>query len=147
VEEGSSTNGWVQILVIDDCREDARLVEEALHTVDASLTVEAVHSAEAGIERIRTVPRPTLVLLDLDLGPWSGHDVLAEIKADAGCRAIPVVVLSASGSAADVRMAYAAHASGFLRKPTTFAGFTRVATLVCECWLDVILSPGVAEAR
>ena len=40
--------------------------------------------------------RPDLILLDLNLPRKSGHEVLAEVKADPQLRQIPVVVLTTS---------------------------------------------------
>ena len=49
--------------------------------------------------------RPDLILLDLKLPLRSGHEVLAEIKADADLRSIPVIVLTRSPAATDVARA------------------------------------------
>jgi CheY-like chemotaxis protein len=42
------------------------------------------------------MPRPALVMLDLNLPRRSGLEVLGELKADPGLHTIPVVVLTTS---------------------------------------------------
>lgn len=87
------------------------------------------------------VPRPGLILLDLGLPLRSGLEVLAEVKADPGLLAIPVVVLTTSQPADDVRRSYAQHASAFITKPPDFDGFTEVIRQIASCFLDLIQLP------
>ena len=49
------------------------------------------------------VPRPDLILLDLNLPRLDGREVLAIIKSDPDLRRIPVVVLTTSEAEEDVR--------------------------------------------
>jgi CheY-like chemotaxis protein len=48
------------------------------------------------------VPRPDLILLDLNLPKKDGREVLEEIKQSPGLKSIPVVILTTSASDADV---------------------------------------------
>ena len=57
------------------------------------------------------MPRPALVLLDLNLPRRSGLEVLGELKADPDLHTIPVVVLTTSQAEADIVRSYELHAN------------------------------------
>ena len=71
-------------------------------------------------------PRPDLILLDLNLPRKDGREVLAEIKADADLRSIPVVVLTTSEAEEDVLRSYDLHANAYVTKPVDFDQFIKV---------------------
>lgn len=60
---------------------------------------------------------PDLILLDLRLPRLDGLEVLAQLKADAELRHIPVVVLTTSSADLDVERAYESGANSYLVKP------------------------------
>lgn len=91
-------------------------------------------------------PRPDLILLDLFLPRKNGHEVLAEITADAGLRTIPVVVLTASGISEDVKRAYNLSANCFITKPVEASQFLSVVKVIEASWICVVRLPeSVAE--
>ena len=46
-------------------------------------------------------PRPAVIVLDLELPNKKGHDILAEIREEAGLQGVPVIVFTSSVRAAD----------------------------------------------
>src|SRR3954447_24984814 len=102
----------IEILLVEDNPGDVRLTIEALRegTVRNNLNV-----ARDGVEALaylrqrspfESARRPDLILLDLNLPRKDGREVLAEIKADAQVKAIPVVVLTTSRAEQDVLRSY-----------------------------------------
>jgi chemotaxis family two-component system response regulator Rcp1 len=92
----------MDILLVEDSPGDVRLAQEAFRM---SATSNCLHVAADGVEAMaflkhegdyRDVPRPDLILLDLNLPKMSGQQVLALIKSDPGLEAIPTIVLSTS---------------------------------------------------
>ena len=61
--------------------------------------------------------RPDLVLLDLGLPDISGLEVLHKLRRDPSCRDIPVIALTASGSATERLAAFAAGADDVMDRP------------------------------
>jgi DNA-binding response OmpR family regulator len=61
--------------------------------------------------------RPDLVLLDVLMPGIDGYSICAQIRADASLAAIPVIIVTANYSLADVEAARRAGADDFLVKP------------------------------
>lgn len=88
--------------------------------------------------RYSQAPRPDLILLDLNLPKKAGREVLAEIKADAMLREIPVVVLTTSKADEDLHTSYAHHANCYITKPVGFDHFVRIIQKVTTFWSSVV---------
>lgn len=69
------------------------------------------------------VPRPDLILLDLNLPKKSGMEVLAEIKSDEALRSIPVIMFSSSRRPLDANRSLELGAQEYLTKPSSLEGF------------------------
>ena len=80
-------------------------------------------------------PRPSLILLDLNLPKVDGLSVLEEVKRSERLRTIPVVVLTTSQRQDEVRRAYGAGANSFVTKPVRFADFSEGMQTLGTYWL------------
>jgi two-component system, chemotaxis family, response regulator Rcp1 len=85
--------------------------------------------------------RPALLLLDLNLPRLSGRELLAEIKADAELRRIPVLVLTSSRREQDVLACYDLHANCCIAKPVDFEQFLEVVRSIEQFWLTAAMLP------
>ncbi len=141
----------IEILMIEDNPGDVRLAREALR--DGRLR-NALSVATDGVEGLAflhkegvysTAPTPDLVLLDLNLPKKDGKTVLAEIKADAALRRIPVVVLTSSESEEDVVRSYDLQANCYIVKPVDLTQLISVIQRLEQFWLEVVTLPGSPE--
>jgi chemotaxis family two-component system response regulator Rcp1 len=137
----------VEILLVEDDEEDARLTREALE-IGKVLNRLTVLSDGAEVipylrgERAHTdAPRPDLVLLDLNLPGRDGRQVLADIKDDLELRRIPVVVLTASQAEEDVVRSYDLHANAYVTKPVDVDSFVKVIRKIDEFFISVVRLP------
>jgi CheY-like chemotaxis protein len=85
-----------------------------------------------------TSPRPSLILLDLNMPRKQGHEALHEIKADARLRQIPVIVLTTSRAQADIFRTYDLGANSFISKPTTFDGMLDMVKSLAAYWFKLV---------
>lgn len=135
-----------RILVIEDDATDVDLLREALtgivpdHQLDVCVDGESAFGHLADIRGRRDLT-PHLILLDLGLPKIHGSRVLQELKADADFGSVPVVVLSTSGSEADIEECYRLHASSYLVKATSFAEFVDDIDGLIRYWFDVVSRP------
>jgi CheY-like chemotaxis protein len=135
------------LLLVEDSTADAILIREALRRVDVDQDVEIAQDGIQALERLRTdSPRPDLVLLDLNLPRMDGRAVLVEIKNDPDLRAIPVIILTTSGSPADVDFAYRNHANSYVRKPLGLDRLVEAAQSIRDFWLRTATLPASADA-
>src|ERR1700691_455981 len=112
--------GAIEVLLVEDSPGDVRLTREAFK--DAKVHIN-LHVASDGIEAMAflkhegehsNVPRPDLILLDLNLPRKDGREVLEEIKQSPGLKSIPVVILTTSASDADILRSYRLHANCYI---------------------------------
>ena len=136
-----------EILLIEDSPSDADLAREAL---GQGKILNNLHFVEDGVEAMKflrrkepylRVPRPDLILLDLNLPKKTGVEVLTEIKNDQSLKLIPVVILSTSAAQEDIIQSYSLHANCYITKPVDFVQFTKVIRLIEEFWLAVVQLP------
>jgi two-component system, chemotaxis family, response regulator Rcp1 len=136
-----------EILLVEDSPGDVRLTREALK--DAKMHIN-LHVASDGIEAMAflnregeysDVPRPDLILLDLNLPRKDGRQVLEEIKANPTLMTIPVVILTTSASEEDVLRSYRLHANCYISKPVDLDGFLKIIKSIDNFWLTVVKLP------
>lgn len=134
----------VEILLIEDNPGDVRLTREALRDAKVMNNLAVVNDGVEALAylrrqtRFRDVPRPDLILLDLNLPRKSGHEVLAEIKEDALLRHIPVVILTTSQAESDIATSYQFRANAYVTKPVDLDQFLRMFRSIEEFWLEVV---------
>lgn len=86
-------------------------------------------------------PRPSVILLDLNLPGTDGREVLSEIKQDERLKRIPVIVLTTSNDARDVESCYQAGANSYIQKPVDTEGFVRAIERLNGYWFEVVVLP------
>lgn len=89
------------VLVAEDEPEAAELIESILRREGCEVII-ARDGAEA-LEIARELPRPDLILLDLELPVMDGRAFLAAMRADSSLSGIPVFVVSGAADAKTVR--------------------------------------------
>lgn len=137
----------IEILLVEDNPGDVDLAREALQNSKVRNTLHVVGDGEAAMAFLRQqdkyagTPRPDLVLLDLNLPKKDGREVLAEVKADADLKRIPVVILTTSKAEEDILVSYNLHANCFITKPIDFNQFIKVVQAIEEFWFTIVKLP------
>jgi two-component system response regulator len=111
------------ILLVDDDDDHLFVAERALTRAGIQAKVCMAHD---GKEALRVLDQETarsgaggpvaLVMLDVRMPGMSGMDMLGRIRADERTRAVPVVVISSSDRAEEVREAYGLGANSYVVK-------------------------------
>jgi CheY-like chemotaxis protein len=137
----------VDILLVEDNPGDVRLTQEALREGKIRNRLMVAKDGVEALAMLRRegphagVPRPDLILLDLNLPRKDGREVLAEIKADEALRRIPVVVLTTSKAEEDILKTYDLHANCYITKPVDLEQFIEVIKSIDDFWLTVVRLP------
>jgi len=129
----------IEVLLVEDNRDDAAQMVEALEEGELETRVTVVEDGESAIAHLRRPGEtpPDLILLDLHLPRKSGHEVLAVIKEDERLRRIPVVIMTASDDERAFRTAYELHANCCVRKPSDLDQFTLTVKKIEHFWRRV----------
>ena len=141
----------VTILLADDDEEDRELTRDALHDSKLANEMKCVVDGQDLMDYLRRegrytdpavdAPRPGIILLDLNMPKKDGREALAEIKADASLRQIPVVVLTTSNDEQDVLRSYDLGVNSFITKPVTFAGLVEALSTWSRYWFELVELP------
>lgn len=86
-------------------------------------------------------PKPALILLDLNMPRKDGREALQEIRHDPGLGSLPIVILSTSKAAEDIRLAYEAGANSFITKPAEFQRLVEIVEVLKRYWFEVVSLP------
>ncbi len=138
----------VQILLVEDNPADARLTQEAIRDTEFRYQLHLAEDGEEAMEflyqegEFTDVPRPDLILLDLNLPGMDGREVLAEIKSDENLGSIPVVVLTTSTAQQDLLYSYGLRANSYVNKPIDRDRFNDMIKSVMEYWINISTLPG-----
>lgn len=138
------------ILIADDDPEDCMLACDAATQAGLEHQIQTVHDGEALLDYLKActesnseaLPRPDLIILDLNMPRLDGRQALAEIKQNNIARRIPIVVLTTSSAQTDVIYAYETGASSFISKPVTFQGWIDLMTMLDQYWFKNAMLPG-----
>ena len=143
----------VHLLLVED---DAQLVHRMLDAFAERGIVNPVHVAKNGgdaFTRIcgntanRPLPRPNIVIVDLDMPRHDGFKFLARLREDHQVNDTVVFAVSRSESHADKLSAYGKHVAAFLPKAKFNEDFAALAELVDFYRRNVRLPPTQARIR
>ena len=137
----------IEVLLVEDSPGDVRLTREAFREANPTIHL---HVASDGVEAMAflrhegvhtQVPRPDLILLDLNLPKMDGREVLAHIKEDASLKTIPTVILTTSVAEGDIAKSYELQANCYLNKPVQLDAFVNLVKSINDFWLTRVKLP------
>ena len=138
------------ILMADDDADDRLLAQDALTECRLANEIRFVENGEELLDYLHQrgkygppniVPRPGIILLDLNMPRKDGREALREIKADPELCRIPVVVLTTSRADTDIGRIYELGANSFITKPVTFESLVEVMRTLGKYWFEIVELP------
>jgi CheY-like chemotaxis protein len=135
------------ILLVDDSREDAELVERAFREAGFDNPIRAIERGEDAIKYLSgegeyadraKIPLPGLMLLDPRMVGVNGWEVLEWVRKRPSFRSLPVIIFSGSGYSGDAEKARQLGANAYEIKPQAFEDLVQVVRRVGEFWLRSI---------
>jgi chemotaxis family two-component system response regulator Rcp1 len=137
----------IEVLLVEDSPGDVRLTQEAFRDANQAIHL---HVTTDGVEAMaflnqrgayNSVPRPDLILLDLNLPRMDGREVLAHIKDDNNLKTIPTVILTTSDAESDIVKSYQLQANCYLSKPVQLDDFEALVKSINDFWLTRVKLP------
>jgi CheY-like chemotaxis protein len=139
----------IDILLVEDDPGDELITREAFEHNKVQNRLHVAHDGEEGLNYLyqrggfEDVPRPDLILLDLNLPKYDGRQLLEKIKSDPELCRIPVVILTTSSAEEDILRSYKLHANAYVTKPVDLDQFITAVRQIDEFFLQVVKLPGV----
>lgn len=140
-----TTDARIRVLVVDDNPGDLLLIREAFEEIHVEVEVT---EADGGEEALALLARghaddtlPDLMVLDLNMPGMHGLDVLDRIRGDEALRHLPVVIMTSTSEASEVKRAYQHQASSFVTKPHDPSDLLAAMRTLDDFWLRVAQLP------
>ena len=138
------------LLIIEDSDEDFTALTR---TINKARIPNPVYRCEDGEEALNFLyhegeyqdkslaPRPSLIVLDLNLPGTDGREILAELKSDRNLQTIPIVIFSTSSNPKDIDACYRQGVSGYLVKPMNVQRLNQLVQTFLEYWFHAVELP------
>jgi two-component system, chemotaxis family, response regulator Rcp1 len=130
------------ILLIEDTLSYQDLMRIAFEENNLPHKLHIVSNGESALKFLwqekpyNNVPRPDLILLDLNLPQINGYELLKIIKEEVRLKTIPVIVLTSSTAQKDILKSYNLKANCYLNKPYNFKEFIDLVKVSLHFWLN-----------
>ncbi len=129
---GDKKKKLAHILLVEDNEGDILLTLEAFEECKLDTEISVAKNGQEALDflfkrgKFTNEKRPDLILLDINMPIFNGHEVLRRIKSDENLRKIPVIVLTTSSSQKDIDEAYSNHCNSYVKKPIEVNEFLTV---------------------
>ncbi|MGB3143165.1 MAG: response regulator [Maribacter sp.] len=133
------------ILLIEDNEGDILLTLDAFEECKIRTEISVAKNGQDALDFLfkrgafTEAKRPDLILLDINIPIFNGHEVLKKIKADSNLKKIPVVILTTSSSEKDLNKAYEHHCNSYVKKPLNISEFLEAILKIEQFWLQLSL--------
>lgn len=131
------------ILLVEDNEGDILLTQEAFEECKVKTAISVAKNGQEALDFLykrgafSQAKRPDLILLDINMPIFNGHEVLRQIKADPELKKIPVIMLTTSSSEKDISAAYENHCNSYVKKPLDISDFLSAILKIEEFWLQL----------
>lgn len=133
------------ILLVEDNEGDILLTLDAFEECKVKTEISIAKNGQEALDFLFQrgafidVEKPDLILLDINIPIFNGHDVLQKIKADTKLKIIPVIMLTTSSNEKDLNKAYENHCNSYVKKPLDMNEFLSAILKIEQFWLELTL--------
>lgn len=131
------------ILLVEDNEGDIILTLEAFEECKVKTKISIAKNGQEALDFLfrrgayTDAKKPDLILLDINIPIYSGHEVLQQIKASPELKKIPVIILTTSSSSKDIDEAYQNYCNSYVKKPLDISEFLNAILKIEEFWLEL----------
>jgi CheY-like chemotaxis protein len=136
------------LLVVEDSDEDFEAMHRFLRLSPVVIPFQRCINGEQALAFLyRTgsfvdpllAPRPSLIVLDLNLPKTDGREVLKRIKQNDSLQTIPVVIFTTSNNPKDMEFCYRYRVKNYIVKPIDFRQLKQNMQTLIDYWLEVTI--------
>jgi CheY-like chemotaxis protein len=134
INEEVGSKDAVNILLVEDDSIDAKAFLRAMQRMKIANPVTHAKDGVEGLELLRGMARPNLVILDINMPRMNGLELLRHIREDEALHDTIVFVLTTSNDEQDKFEAYNLNVAGYMLKSDMGNSFVRAVSLVENYW-------------
>lgn len=131
------------ILLVEDNEGDVLLTLDAFEECRIKTDISVAKNGREALDFLfmrgafTKAKRPDLILLDINMPIFNGHQVLQQLKADPSLKKIPVIMLTTSCDQKDIDKAFENHCNSYVKKPLEVSEFLKAVLKIEEFWLEL----------
>jgi CheY-like chemotaxis protein len=135
------------ILLVEDNEGDILLTLDAFEESKIKSEISVARNGQEALDflfklgKYTDSNKPDLILLDINIPIFNGHEVLKQIKNDPNLKKIPVIMLTTSTNPKDINLAYENHSNCYINKPLAMEHFLDAILKIEEFWLQLSKLP------
>ena len=142
------------VLIAEDNPADRELYRRIVSQAGLACDLQIVEDGEEALDYLEgrgkytdplSRPRPSLMILDIDMPRRDGFAVLEKVKTTPHFKGIPTVMLSGSTRPEDVNRGYELGCSSYLTKPPDLKEFRETLRRLTSYWLECVRLPERGE--
>lgn len=130
----------LRFLIIEDVKEHAELIKEAVHTHDFLHDISSVKNCDMALQLLHEYAKddylPHVIILDLSVSGMNSIDFLSTINADKKLASVPVIALTSVAKDEDRKYVGSFKNCVYIVKPTGIIGFMELINFICNFWSD-----------
>ena len=131
----------VTILLVEDDEVDVKALKWAFEKLKVANPLVVARDGVEALELLRDLPRPYLVITDINMPRMNGIELLRKIRQSDQFRDSIVFVLTTSNDEQDKIDAYDLNVAGYMLKTDMGTSFSRAISLIDNYW-KVVEFPG-----
>ncbi|MEL6456840.1 MAG: response regulator [Cyanobacteria bacterium J06641_2] len=141
---------YLPLLVVEDSDEDfeafgrfirkSQISNPIYRCIDGEDALDFLYR-QGDYEDDKQAPRPSIILLDLNLPGTDGREVLEQIKQDERLKTIPVIVFTTSSNPKDIETCYRFGVNSYILKPMNVQKSKDVMQSIVDYWLSIVVLP------
>ena len=141
------TKKTVHILLVEDNEGDILLTIEAFEESKINTKISVARNGQEALDFLykkgtfSDATKPDLILLDINLPIYNGHEVLKQIKTDLDLKKIPIIMLTTSAFSNDINQAYENNCNSYVKKPLDMDDFLEAILKIENFWLELCTLP------
>jgi CheY-like chemotaxis protein len=125
------------ILMVEDDPDDRFITEQTLQEIGVNVPIRFLSKSDEVLSFLASHEHPAIILVDYNISPDNGVEVLKSLKSSPEYRHIPVIILSDSAAPAYVTECYRYGASTYITKPFTAVSTRKKIESFFTYWLEV----------
>lgn len=130
----------LRFLIIEDVKEHAALIEEAVHAHDFLHDISSLKNCDLALQRIHEYEKedylPHVIILDLSVSGMNAIDFLSTINKDKKLASIPIIALTSVAKDEDRNYISRFKNCVYVVKPSGIIGFMELINFICNFWSE-----------